>query len=125
MAYHNYLKSKHWKETKDRFFKVKKYRCSICFARKDLCVHHKNYQWLGKETSADLTYLCHNCHNELHSRKDLKLFTFGERWRLLLSMEKNKKARRANNKAHKRKWKPIFNEIEKYHEDFDSLVRSF
>lgn len=124
MKYNNYLKSSHWKRTKDSFFSEKKYLCSVCGVRSGLCLHHKHYKNIGFEVAKDLTYLCRKCHSRLHS-KEFELFSYGERWRLLFSLKENKKLRRKHKKEQSRKYKPIFQEIEKYHEDFNRLVRSF
>ncbi len=66
MTYNNYLKSSHWKNIKEAFFKKKRLRCIICHSYKKLNLHHINYKNLGFEAEKDLKCLCQNCHTKIH-----------------------------------------------------------
>lgn len=49
-----------------------KYRCQICNANdRQLDVHHRTYERLGREQIEDLTVLCHDCHDRHHNFDDL------------------------------------------------------
>ena len=100
--YVNYLKSSHWKRTKNRFFQKKRYNCSLCWWNKDLVVHHKQYDNLNRETQKDLTYLCRPCHDRLHNDENLQLFNFKERWVILSNSVEFKKKRKVNKKLLKK-----------------------
>jgi hypothetical protein len=66
MSYNNYLKSTHWKRTKEAFFQNRTKKCFLCHNKKDIVVHHKRYSTIGFERKNDLRYLCQNCHNKIH-----------------------------------------------------------
>jgi hypothetical protein len=73
--YNTYLQSTHWKET--RSWRMTGYceRCRlqrylvILIFKKDLNVHHKHYNTLGRERWGDLEVLCPRCHTIEHYRR--------------------------------------------------------
>ena len=68
--YHEcYLFSPHWKNTKTRIIKIADRKCQLCGERKELRVHHNNYDNLGHEHTSDLIALCNDCHNLYHDSK--------------------------------------------------------
>ena len=67
MSYNNYLKSTHWKNTRNNF--RAKRRCFICRKKEGLNLHHKRYTSLGFEKQRDLRWLCSECHNKIHKYK--------------------------------------------------------
>jgi len=67
--YDKYLRSKHWKNTRQKALDRADHQCQLC-ANKDavLDVHHNNYNNVGKEENKDLIVLCRPCHRKFHSR---------------------------------------------------------
>lgn len=72
MNYNEYLKTKHWRETRNKFKSKTWNRCFIC-RNKDsvLDVHHKRYKRYGSsilfnEKHNDLRLLCRDCHIKIH-----------------------------------------------------------
>jgi hypothetical protein len=71
--YPDYLKSKHWKEFKQRAWKNSKHKaCNICGKRYNLVLHHRSYANLGKESLNDVVLLCKDCHKDVHFNKGTK-----------------------------------------------------
>lgn len=71
MAYNDYLKSKHWKQTRERRLESRPY-CKVCGSDYKLHVHHKFYtdksgkSILHKERNEDLVTVCPSCHSFIH-----------------------------------------------------------
>lgn len=63
-----YLNSPEWRARRNEALKAAKYRCSQCGAKRDLQVHHRTYERLGREPLEDLAVLCFTCHNGEHIR---------------------------------------------------------
>jgi len=65
LPYSKYLKTKHWKTTRN---KVMKEYNKICFDCMGVAtqVHHLTYENLGKEKDEDLIPLCNDCHEKRH-----------------------------------------------------------
>lgn len=66
LPYREYLKTKHWKQTRRKRIRKSRYRCDRCGARGRLQVHHKHYRSLGREVMVDLETLCVPCHQGKH-----------------------------------------------------------
>jgi hypothetical protein len=66
--YNKYLRSKHWKKTREKALIRADYQCQLC-ASKDsvLNVHHNSYERIGKEQDKDLIVLCRPCHRRFHN----------------------------------------------------------
>lgn len=43
------------------------YKCVLCDSKKNIQVHHKNYNNIGNEKATDLITLCYNCHLKYHN----------------------------------------------------------
>lgn len=43
------------------------YRCQRCGGKREIQVHHRSYDNLGHESSADLEVLCASCHSDVHA----------------------------------------------------------
>jgi hypothetical protein len=75
-SYKDYLKSDCWKNKKTETISLNGSVCSRCgveLSRKDLELHHKNYdQEFGEENQEDLMLVCTDCHEELH--QDIEFF---------------------------------------------------
>ena len=70
-SYSAYLRSPHWKTFRAKFRRTgRKWACSVCDGEKELELHHKTYDKLGKEELTDVIPLCHSCHGEVHSWLD-------------------------------------------------------
>jgi HNH endonuclease len=74
-TYTDYLKSDHWRELRQKFFRSKlvkrdkngKIRCEACQSTdKRFNVHHRTYKRIGAERLIDLAILCEDCHERAH-----------------------------------------------------------
>jgi len=65
-TYAEYLKTDHWKRTKDGALKRAGYKCQVCAETFRLQVHHNDYSRLGGEKNTDLVVLCSDCHKTHH-----------------------------------------------------------
>lgn len=72
IPYQEYLKTDHWKRTRDSRIRDFGERCAVCCSSQGLEVHHRTYQNLGREKAQDLTVLCRECHELFHKAKKLK-----------------------------------------------------
>lgn len=66
--YEEYLQSPHWHAVRDRALAYAEHKCQLCYSAKDLQVHHRTYERVGKERPSDLTVLCKACHEKHHDR---------------------------------------------------------
>lgn len=66
--YQEYLKSNHWKETREKALKRSGYKCQVCGYDKNLQVHHNTYKNIGHEDPTDLVVLCWKCHKTFHGK---------------------------------------------------------
>lgn len=65
--YTSYMKSPAWAKKRRTYFKSKQPQgCQGCGTRKQLHLHHKTYERLGRERLTDLIPLCSKCHAEVH-----------------------------------------------------------
>lgn len=64
--YQVYLGTTEWRLTRNRALKRASYQCSRCPSKRDLDVHHKTYERLGREWDQDLEVLCVMCHRGEH-----------------------------------------------------------
>ena len=69
MDYHDYLQSNEWKRRRKIALKFWNHKCSLCNGGKNLDVHHRTYERLGKENLNDLIVLCRSCHKLFHDRQ--------------------------------------------------------
>ena len=65
-AYARYLQSPQWKERREKALKKAGGKCSLCSSKRRLDCHHRTYERIGRERSADLLILCHSCHETFH-----------------------------------------------------------
>lgn len=65
--YADYLKSSHWKATREWALDRAGHHCQICPSADGLEVHHRTYARVGKELPTDLAVLCGDCHEHFHS----------------------------------------------------------
>lgn len=76
--YKLYIKSKYWKNRRDRHFKKFGYGCVICGDKKSN-VHHMYYGNFSNEREEDLVTLCRLHHEMFHeqypTKKDMRLET--------------------------------------------------
>lgn len=77
MEYKNYLKTEHWKKTRNEVYKRNK-SCVICKSKHLLNIHHARYERSGesilfKEKQSQLFVLCEDCHKILHSLPKLPI----------------------------------------------------
>lgn len=61
-----YLNSPDWRRTRNAALRRAKWQCSRCPSRRNLEVHHRSYERLGREFDADLEVLCPDCHRGHH-----------------------------------------------------------
>lgn len=67
-SYNAYMRSPEWQHMRQKALRRAKYRCQLCNSPDFLHVHHRSYENLGNEDSADLTVLCTDCHRLFHRR---------------------------------------------------------
>lgn len=68
LNYREYLKTEHWKETREKALKRAGYKCQVCGYDKNLQVHHNTYKNIGHEDPTDLVVLCWKCHKTFHGK---------------------------------------------------------
>lgn len=66
--YKEYITSPEWKITAQKAKERAGFKCAICNSSKQLNVHHKTYERLGRELDEDLIVLCHDCHEIFHHK---------------------------------------------------------
>lgn len=68
--YDTFLDSDYWKKIRSRVIKKFKYACALCNSKKNIHVHHRTYENLGKENLnlEDLIVLCSECHAKFHNK---------------------------------------------------------
>lgn len=66
--YHKYLKSQNWQLVRKHVLTRDEYKCRFCNSGLDLNVHHRSYEYIGREMQklTDLTTVCKRCHSLLH-----------------------------------------------------------
>jgi len=64
-SYQEYLNHWTWKEKRDYLIYLKE-KCKCCGSKRNLIVHHKNYDSVGNENMHDVEVLCKNCHEKVH-----------------------------------------------------------
>jgi 5-methylcytosine-specific restriction endonuclease McrA len=64
-----YLKSFKWHKLRRKIIKSRGALCQDCGSKKDLQLHHLNYERLGAERGTDLRLLCKDCHEKTRGRK--------------------------------------------------------
>jgi|GEM_PF-6640240 hypothetical protein len=70
--YHDYLKSKEWRNIRLRLLAERGEVCQRCGKscdRRYLHIHHLTYDRIFKEEPGDLLILCIDCHRKEHGRK--------------------------------------------------------
>lgn len=69
--YQEYLKTEHWRQTRDAALRRSGYSCQLCSAQGELHVHHRTYVRRGRELDSDLIVLCAGCHEIFHANGKL------------------------------------------------------
>lgn len=64
--YRNYLTTDGWRARRIVALEFAHYRCQLCNSDKNLEVHHRCYDKLGREPLSDLVVLCAQCHRRHH-----------------------------------------------------------
>lgn len=64
--YRAYLQSEHWILTKQIALVIYGARCAVCGSGFSLDVHHRSYEFIGRERLIDLVVLCRKCHKIVH-----------------------------------------------------------
>lgn len=70
--YIKYLKSDTWKQKRINILRLIK-KCEVCGSKKNLQVHHLNYNNIFNELYSDLKVMCKRCHDYEHLPKHKKL----------------------------------------------------
>lgn len=66
LPYDEYLETFHWSCVRSRALSYAENRCQVCFSDQSLHVHHRTYEYRGRERPADVTVLCKECHETFH-----------------------------------------------------------
>ena len=64
--YSQYLSRPHWKQFKAIVKAARPAICVACGTRKNILLHHRIYDRIGKERISDVVWLCKSHHNETH-----------------------------------------------------------
>lgn len=78
-----YLNSGSWRITRNRALREAGFRCSRCASKRNLQVHHKTYERLGREWDQDLEVVCADCHEQHH---DVEKAHSGDSLRIYLKL---------------------------------------
>ena len=78
MNYFTYINSELWKNKRDNFVKICG-GCEVCGKTKNLNVHHKSYNNLGRETIDDVFVLCSYHHKKVHFSNKGNFFNYDKR----------------------------------------------
>lgn len=70
--YLSYLNSGSWRVTRNRALQRAGYKCERCTSKRDLQVHHRCYDRLGREWDQDLEVLCDTCHGGHHEAEQAR-----------------------------------------------------
>lgn len=65
--YDDYIKSKHWQDKKQEYFRFHDRQCIECGSIKAIHLHHMTYEHIGNERLSELIPLCEMCHKATHS----------------------------------------------------------
>ncbi len=71
MPYGDYLQTPEWQETRRLALLRATFRCQTCNKSKELNVHHRTYERLGRERQGDIIVLCDGCHELFHKNGKL------------------------------------------------------
>lgn len=71
MPYSEYLRTDHWKTTREGALQRAGRKCQLCGEVRRLQVHHNTYENRGCEKPADLIVLCASCHDQFHKKSKL------------------------------------------------------
>lgn len=67
MDYKEYLRTDHWRHTRERKLQEAHRMCQTCGSQRKLQVHHLTYKRRGCEQMSDLEVLCASCHSTKHN----------------------------------------------------------
>lgn len=70
IPYRDYLRTQHWRHRRKLALKQANYRCELCGATEELCVHHLSYERLWAELDEDLAVVCTKCHERIHDKHE-------------------------------------------------------
>lgn len=102
MEYSEYLKTNHWKKTRERQLRFAERRCQLCNSNFKLHVHHRSYENLGHEKRSDLVVLCESCHTRFHDKikqavpKEILQYVKANRKKILQNDKKLESAKKHN-----------------------------
>lgn len=74
-VYERYLASEDWGDRRLAVLKRDHYICQGCLFEPATQVHHLTYKHVGREPLFDLVGICENCHDMVHDRGDMAVFT--------------------------------------------------
>ena len=67
IPYADFLRTRYWKNLRERVFKERGRKCERCNRTTYLQVHHLTYERRGRERMEDLEILCRDCHKQEHN----------------------------------------------------------
>lgn len=66
-GYRRYIASPEWTARRTSYYENHERRCRSCGANdKEIHLHHRTYERIGREDDSDLMPLCYSCHSILH-----------------------------------------------------------
>lgn len=74
IAYHEYLRSDHWRDLKKRKKEETPKVCAACGDKEKIQLHHMRYRETFEETELrDTCWLCKGCHTSFHHRAGMRV----------------------------------------------------
>ena len=74
MEYNDFLRTPYWRIVAHAVKRKHRFKCVMCNSSNNLRVHHKNYDFHGKEHTyegmASLTCVCESCHSKHHGHHE-------------------------------------------------------
>ena len=102
--YYRSLKSRKWRNLREKVLKRDEYKCTACGSKQSLVVHHTFYYWEYTEPweypLESLITLCEDCHNDFHKHHEVPNHEKKE-------SRRGKKRRRRGRKAEKGRYEDI------------------
>lgn len=77
-AYELHMRSKEWRKFRAAILRMRGRKCEKCGTRdKQLELHHKTYDRLGRELASDVKILCVDCHDKRHPNHPRRRYNKG------------------------------------------------
>lgn len=87
--YNDYMQSNRWRDVRNTALLSYSHKCAVCGNKKDVHVHHRNYDSFGNENISDLVVVCRMCHFYIHPKAHMtkEFFISDNTWLLWVIFE--------------------------------------